>query len=157
MSLNGSEAPLHCETAYGDNEPMRQQKRYVFHKNRSWFVRYCDDVLQADGTIERKLLCKKLDVPYGDEYRTKASVRQFVDDILAPINGGMLNALSTMLVSEFVERIYLPEYVDKNLRAVQTQQFPSRLAWLARVPPGPCYEPSRTWGRRQDDPNDPAS
>ena len=89
MSLSGSEAPLHCETAYGENEPMRQQKGYVFHKDRSWFVRYCDDVLQADGTINRKLLCKKLAVPYGDEYRTKASGGRSLMS-LAPINGGVI-------------------------------------------------------------------
>src|SRR5438874_1343208 len=56
-------------------EMMREQKGYIFHKGKSWFVRYCDDVLQADGTIKRKLVCKKLDVPYCDEYRTVRSVK----------------------------------------------------------------------------------
>lgn len=79
-------------------------------------MRYCDDVLQRDGTIKRKLVCKKLDVEYGDEYRTKASVRPFAQEILAPINSGVLNAQSTMLVTDFVEQIYLPEFADKQLR-----------------------------------------
>ncbi len=94
----------------------RQQNGYVFRRGRSWFVRYCDDVLQPDRTIKRKLVCKKLDVEYGDEYRTKASVKPFVDEILAPINSGVLTAQSTMLVTDFVEQIYLPEFADKQLR-----------------------------------------
>lgn len=50
---------------------MREQKGYVFHRYGSWFVRYMDDAMQPDGTIKRKLVTKKLDVPYGGEYRTK--------------------------------------------------------------------------------------
>jgi integrase len=94
----------------------RQQHGYLFHRGRSWFVRYCDDVLQTDGTIKRKLVCKKLDVEYGDEYRTEASVRAFVQEILAPVNSGLFNPQSTMLISDFVEKIYLPQYADKQLR-----------------------------------------
>ena len=86
-------------------------------------MRYCDDVLQADGTIKRKLVCKKLDVEYGDQYRTKKSVKQFVDEILAPVNSGLLNPQSTMLVTEFVDRVYLPEYVEKHLRAATVKQY----------------------------------
>jgi integrase len=95
---------------------MREQKGYVFHKGKSWFVRYCDDALQADGTVKRKLVCKKLGVDFCDEYRTKKSVLPFVQDILAPVNGGLLNPQSTMPITEFVEKVYLPEYVEKQLR-----------------------------------------
>lgn len=82
-----------------------------------------DDVMQPGGTIKRKLVCKKLDVPYGGEYRTKKSVQPFVDAILAPINSGKLNPQSTMPVSEFVEKVYLPEYVTKQLRAATLKQY----------------------------------
>jgi integrase len=102
---------------------MREQKGYVFHKGKSWFVRYCDDVLQADGTIKRKLVCKKLDVPCCDEYRTVRSVRPFVQEILAPINAGMVSAQSTMLVSDFIEQVYLKQYVEKQLRASTQQMY----------------------------------
>lgn len=94
---------------------MREQTGQVFHKGRSWFVRYCDDVMQPDGTIQRKRVCKKLSVAFCDEYRTRKSVQPFVDEILAPVNGGLLNPQSTMLVTEFVEKVYLPEYVEKQL------------------------------------------
>ena len=102
---------------------MREQRGYVFHKGKSWFLRYCDDVMQPDGTIRRKQVCKKLKVEYGGDYRTQKSAQPFVAEILTPLNGGLLNPQSTMLVTEFVERIYLSEYVDKNLRAATKKQY----------------------------------
>lgn len=95
----------------------RQQSGYLFHRGKSWFLRYCDDVLKPDGTIKRKLMCKKLEVEYGGEYRTEASVKTFVQEILAPVNAGVLNPSSTMLISTFVESIFLPDYADRHLRA----------------------------------------
>jgi integrase len=79
--------------------------------------------MQPDGTIRRKQVCKKLKVEYGGDYRTQKSVQPFVAKILTPLNGGLLNPQSTMLVTEFVERIYLSEYVDKNLRAATKKQY----------------------------------
>jgi integrase len=86
-------------------------------------LRYCDDVLQADGTVKRQLVCKKLSVPYCDQYRTKASVRAFAQELLTPVNSGILAPQSTMLVSDFVEKIYLAEYVEKHLRAATKKQY----------------------------------
>jgi integrase len=102
---------------------MGEQKGYVFHRYVSWFVRYRDHVLQPDGTVKYVQVCRKLDVEYGGEYRTAKSVRQFVAEVLAPLNTGLLNPQSTMPVSEFVERVYLPEYVEKNLRAATKKQY----------------------------------
>jgi len=102
---------------------MREQKGYVFHKGKSWFVRYCDDVRQSDGSYKRKLVCKKLPVPYGGEYRTKKSVAPFVKELLAPINSGLLNPESTMLVSEFIESVYFPKFVNLQLRASTQKQY----------------------------------
>jgi integrase len=102
---------------------MREQKGYVFHTGTSWFVRFRDNVKQADGTFKYVQVCKKLDVEYGGEYRTKASVREFVEKILGPLNTGTLNPASTQTVTEFVEKIYLPEYVEKNLRAATQRQY----------------------------------
>ena len=97
----------------------RQQKGYLFHRGKSWFLRYCDDVLKPDGIVKRTLVCKKLDVEYSDQYRTKASVKPFAQEVLAPINAGLLNPLSTMLVAEFVENIYLPKYAEEQLRPLR--------------------------------------
>jgi integrase len=95
---------------------MREQRGYIFHQRKSWFVRYCDSVLQADGSVKRIQVCKKLDVPYCDQYRSKASVKPFAQEILAPVNNGTLSPESTMAISEFVEKVYLPKYVDRQLR-----------------------------------------
>jgi hypothetical protein len=62
---------------------MREQRGYVFHKGKGWFVRYCDDVMQPDGTIRRQQVCKKPTVDYGRDYRTEKSVQPFVAEILA--------------------------------------------------------------------------
>jgi len=102
---------------------MREQRGYIFHKGNSWFLRYCDDVLQPDGTIKRKLVCKKLPVEYGGAYRTKASVKPFAQELLAPVNSGLLNPQSTMLVTDFVERVYFPEHVSKKLRPATLKQY----------------------------------
>jgi hypothetical protein len=86
---------------------MREQRGYIFHRGKSWFVRRCDDVLQSDISIKRKLVCKKLPVPFGDQYRSKQSVQPFVEDILRLVNSGTLNPQSTMAIAEFVENICL--------------------------------------------------
>jgi integrase len=108
---------------------MREQKGYVFHRYGSWFVRYCD----TDRTGKRVQVCKKLSVEYGGEYRTEKSVRPFVAEILAPLNSGLLNPQSTMLVSEFVETVYLPEYVEKKLRPASLKQY--RDVWQNHLKP----------------------
>jgi len=102
---------------------MREQKGYLFHRYQSWFIRYMDDVRQTDSTIKRKLVCRKLDVPYAGEYRTKKSVQSFAKELLAPVNSGLLNPQATMLVSEFVDTVYPPEYVEKNLRPASLKQY----------------------------------
>ncbi len=102
---------------------MREQKGYLFHKGSAWFVRYRDIVKQPDGAFRYVQVCKKLDVEYGGEYRTRASVKEFVEKILRPINSGTLNPESTQSVVEFVEKIYLPEYVEKHLRAATQRQY----------------------------------
>jgi integrase len=103
----------------GEVKNMREQKGYVFHKGTSWFVRYWD----TDHTSKRVQKCEKLKVDYSGEYRTRRSVQPFIDEILAPLNSGLLNPQSTMLVTEFVERVYLREHVEKNLRAASVKQY----------------------------------
>lgn len=98
---------------------MREQKGYLFHNGRSWFLRYWD----TDAKGKRVQVCEKLKVPYGGEWRTRRSVQPLVDEILTPLNSGLLNPQSTMTVIEFVEKVYLPEYVEKQLRAATKKQY----------------------------------
>lgn len=101
---------------------MREQKGYVFRKGKSWFVRYYDNVAQPDGTIKRVQVCDRL-AGYDDAHRNKSDVKDLVREKLAPLNSGLVNPQSTMLVTEFVERIYLPEYVSKKLRPATQKQY----------------------------------
>lgn len=104
------------------SEAMREQRGYIFRKGHSWFLRYYDDVMQADNTIKRVQKCERL-ADFDDDHRTKASVKPLAQDKLAPLNSGLLNPHSTMPVTEFVERIYLPDYVTKHLRPATLKQY----------------------------------
>src|SRR5712692_10756208 len=85
-------------------EAMKQQKGYLFHRGNSWFLRYYD----TNASGQRVQKCEKLKVAYGAEYKTRRTVQPFVDEILAPLNSGLLNPQATMTVIEFVDTIYLP-------------------------------------------------
>jgi integrase len=98
---------------------MRQQSGYLFHRGNSWFLRYYD----TDATGKRVQKCEKLKVAYGGEYRIRRNVQTLVDEILAPLNSGLLNPQATMLVTEFIEKIYLPEYVEERLRPASLKQY----------------------------------
>jgi len=100
---------------------MKEQTGYVFRRCGSWFVRYYDDVKQPDGTYKRKLVCKKLEKLGRDA--NKRAAREEAKAFLAPINSGALNPASTQTVIEFVDKIYLPEYVEKQLRAATLKQY----------------------------------
>ncbi len=98
---------------------MKQQTGYLFHRGQSWFLRYYD----TNASGERVQKCEKLKVAYGGDYKTRRSVQPFIDEILAPLNSGLLNPQATMTVTEFVDTIYLPQYVKKNLRAASIKQY----------------------------------
>ena len=112
----GACVQAHHRKQIGKRKEVREQRGNIFRRGKSWFLRYCDNVMQTDGTVVRMVVCKKLPVPFCDEFRTKASVKPFAQEILAPINAGMVNPQSTMLISDFVEKVYLPEYVQRQLR-----------------------------------------
>jgi hypothetical protein len=66
-------------------------------------------------------VCKKLDVPEGT--RRKDAEQNAREKYLDALNSGLLNPQSNMLVSEFVDKVYLPEYVEKNLRPASLKQY----------------------------------
>jgi hypothetical protein len=109
---------------------MREQKGYVFHRY-CWFVRHCDNVKQPDERSSAQV-CEKLKVKYWGEYRTAKSV-QPSSRRSAPLNSGMLNPQSTMLVSEFVEKVYLPETSKAPFAQHQRQYKEGGNATIARM------------------------
>jgi integrase len=97
-------------------EQRRKQEGHIYRRGGSWFVRYYDDILQADGTVKRTQVSKKLEVTFGDEYRTKKSVRPFAAEILAPLNRGVVTVASTMRIADFIEKEHLPK-IEQRRRA----------------------------------------
>jgi len=100
-----------------------EQRGYVFHSGNNWYVRYRDNVMGPDGVVVRKQVCRKIEGVDYPGYKTKSSVRSFVTDLLAPINAGMVNAQSTMPITDFVDKVYLPEFVEKQLRPATRKQY----------------------------------
>lgn len=100
----------------------RTQKGYTYHKRGWWYLRYFDDVL-VNGVVERKQICRKLDVAFAGEFRTRKSIQSFVDKVLQPINAGAVTPQSTQLVTEFVHSYYIPEYIERELRPSSQKQF----------------------------------
>ncbi len=84
-------------------------------KRRAWFGKWREDVLQPDGSVKRKLVTRKL-ADICDQYRTERDVRPLLDDILRPLNEGKVDARSTMTLARFVDEIYMPQYVEVELK-----------------------------------------
>ena len=112
---------------------MKEQKGYVFRRDGSgsWFVRFMDDIPQPDGSLKRKLICKKLDVPV--EAKRKEAEQCAREKFLDPINRGTVKPHSNMLVSDFVENNYFKEYVRKELRAATQKQYQD--VWSNHIKP----------------------
>jgi integrase len=88
----------------------RHQRGYVFLKGGSWFLRYYDNEMRADGTVRSVQRCRKLANNEGP-YRSKKAVRTLADEFLAPLNKGSFTIESTMTVADFWDKKYLP-YIE---------------------------------------------
>ena len=94
-------------------EVRRHQRGYVFLKGASWFLRYYESEVQADGTVEMVQRCRKLADNKG-AYRSKKAVRTLADEFLAPYNNGKVSAESSLSVEEFWDKKYLPYITDQK-------------------------------------------
>lgn len=101
---------------------MKTQRGYIFRRYGVWYVRFRDDVLQSDGTVARVQKSEPL-CDVDENHRTKASVKQLAQDKLAPLNAGLLNPQSSMLLTGFVDNVYIKEYVEKKLRPASQKQY----------------------------------
>jgi integrase len=94
-------------------EVRRHQRGYVFLKGASWYLRYYESEVQADGTVEMVQRCRKLADNKG-AYRSKKAVRTLADEFLAPYNNGKVSAESSLSVEEFWDKKYLPYITDQK-------------------------------------------
>ncbi len=91
----------------------RQQQGYIWRKGQGWYGRWWEDAL-VNGDVVRKQRCKKL-AEYSDRYRSQKDVRPLLDDYLRPLNTGRTKPESTLTITEYVERFYLP-YAQDNCK-----------------------------------------
>jgi integrase len=90
------------------------QAGYVFRKGSTWYVRYREDVVLKDGSIERVQKCRRLAEAAGP-YHSKRAVQVLAEDVLRPFNDGTSSPESTMSLNRFIEGSYLP-YVEEQKR-----------------------------------------
>lgn len=76
-------------------------------------LQFYDDVL-IEGKATRKRKSVKL-APANKDFPTKRSVLLLAEKHLAPINSGLLQPESAILLSDYIEKIYLPA-AEKRLR-----------------------------------------
>jgi len=90
----------------------RHQEGQIFRKGNGWYLRYRESEYQPDGSLKRVQKCKKL-AEYGGAYRTKSAVRVLADEFLAPLNNGTTTVDSSMSLTDFIEKRYLP-YIKEH-------------------------------------------
>jgi integrase len=89
------------------------QRGRIYKHHGSWLLQYYDDVL-VDGKKIRKRKCVRL-APANEDYPNKRSVLLVAEKHLAPVNTGMLQPESAVLVADYIEKTYLPA-AEKRLR-----------------------------------------
>lgn len=83
------------------------QRGQIKRVGKCWLSRYWESVKDESGQVVKRRVAKKL-VTYSDLYRTEASVRTLVEEILAPQNARTARPESTHTVAYFLENVYLP-------------------------------------------------
>lgn len=89
------------------------QAGYVFKKGSNWYVRYRETVQLEGGSVQRIQKCRKLAEATG-QYRTKRAAEQLAEEILRPLNDGVIRPESTMSLNHFIEISYLPYVADQK-------------------------------------------
>ena len=85
----------------------RHQEGYIWRVGRSWFARWREDSLDANGRVVRKQRCEKI-AEYCDLYRSKADVRPLLAEKLRPLNEKKLSPKSTLSLAQYAKDFFLP-------------------------------------------------
>lgn len=96
----------------------KHQNGQIFRVGKSWFGRWRRDELDtlANGSkqIVRRQHCEKL-CDYSDRYRARRDVQPLLDTKLKPLNEGRSSAESTLAVSDYGDKHFLP-YCERELK-----------------------------------------
>jgi integrase len=96
------------------------QRGRIYRHHGSWLLQFYDDVL-IDGKKTRKRTCVKL-APANKDYPTKRSVLLLAEKHLSPVNSGQLQPESAILLTDYIEKIYLPA-AEKRLRPSTVKDY----------------------------------
>jgi integrase len=94
---------------------IKHQRGYVFKKGGFWYIRFYDNVAEADGRIIRRQVCRQ-GAPYCDEYRTYRDLMPLIEELLKPVNSGGCLPEAVLSVEQFIRDHYLP-HVNEQKRA----------------------------------------
>jgi integrase len=93
---------------------VRKQKGQLIETKKAWFIRYYTTEIAAGQEI-RKQTCVRL-CEKSDLYRHESDVRPLMDQHINAVNAKQEPVTGSMLLGEYVTRIYLP-WVKSNLTA----------------------------------------
>jgi integrase len=88
------------------------QRGSIYKKHGAWFLVYRVEEV-VDGQPMRKQMTHRL-APVNDDYRTKSDVEVLAQDHLRPLNLGAVAPESSMTVSDFAEKYFLPDVRAKK-------------------------------------------
>jgi len=94
-------------------KPVRYQDGCLYADNGAWFVKYRVHVRQEDGSIKLKQRAKMLG--RLEDYPRESDIMPLKIEFMRRLNAGKFTPDSSMNLSEFVEKSYLP-YIEE-LRA----------------------------------------
>src|SRR5947199_99150 len=94
----------------------RHQSGYVFPKGNTWFLRYRDDVVLEDGSIEHVQKCHRLAQAVGP-YRSKSAARKLAHEFVRTHNEATSLVESTMTLNRYGQTMYLPYVKEQKARS----------------------------------------
>lgn len=99
-------------------------------RNEVWELLWREDYIKTDGTLGRRLISKVIG-PVGDLTRRQA--RKIADELLRPLNQGLVTPHSTITFREFIEQYFVPNAFptlktstqDRYRRTLKTHLLPA--------------------------------
>lgn len=89
------------------------QRGHVFSDCGSWFVRFRENVRQADGSVKRKQKARR--IASKAEFPRKRDVMSLVNQFMDGINSTNFSPDAGISVARFIDEVFLPD-VERNLK-----------------------------------------
>ncbi len=97
-----------------------QRKGYLREESGSWLLTWREDVRDDDGKLIRKPFTKKIAIAKGSGSVSKREAQRIAwEDVLSKLDTVSLQPSSLMVVSDFIEKHFIPDVVYNLKRAGQ--------------------------------------